>query len=109
MNNSTLSPANACIYSFEFPRAAQLGDILVVEIEGLKNIDIYYSVGINEETSKGRFVIDPLAGELKARYPNQLYITLVNKDIEETPLDSPIIVNYWLELVDPSLKVEEFT
>ena len=38
-------------YSFEFPRAAQLGDILVAEIEGLKNIDIYYSVGINEETS----------------------------------------------------------
>lgn len=53
--------------------------------------------------------MDPLAGELKARYPNSLYVTLLNKDVTQTPLDQPITVNYWLELVDPSLKVEEYS
>lgn len=109
MNDPEFSPASACIYSFEFPRTAQLGDIIVVEIEGLSRVDFYYAEGINQETAKGRLVMDPLAGELKARYPNSLYVTLLNKDVTQTPLDQPITVNYWLELVDPTLKAEEYS
>ena len=81
----------------------------MVEIEGLSRADVYYAEGINESAARGRIVLDPIAGVLKARYPNSLYITLQNKDVAYTPLDSPITVNYWLQEVDPSLKVEEYS
>ena len=62
----------------------------------MSRLDLYYAEGINESAAKGRIVLDPLAGVLKARYPNSLYITLQNTDYSYTPLDSPITINYWL-------------
>ena len=43
MDNDKLSPASACIYSFGFPTTANLGDILVVEVEGLSRLDLFYA------------------------------------------------------------------
>ena len=38
-----------------------------------------------------------------------MYLTIQNKDLVYTPLEKPIVVNYWLEPVDPSLKAEEYS
>ena len=103
------SPASACIYSFGWPKLANLGDVMVVELEDLTRLDLFYASGINESLAKGREVNDPLAGLFKIRYPNNLYLTLLNKDIVRTPLSKPVTVNYWLEPGDPALKAEEYS
>jgi len=43
------------------------------------------------------------------RFPNALYLTLRNTDAIRTALEMPVTFNYWIEPVDPSKKVEEFT
>ena len=42
------------------------------------------------------------------RYPNLLFLTLKNQDEIKTTIDKPIIVNYWIEPVDPEKKAEEY-
>ena len=103
------SPSKTCVWSFEFSTEAKLGDILVVEIEGLKRTDLYYAQGVNELSAIGRSVQLPIAGVIKVRYPNLLYLTLVNKDEIKTELESQITFNYWVEPVDPALMFEEYS
>jgi len=39
----SFSPANTCIWSFNFPKEAKLGDLLVVEVENIRRADIFYA------------------------------------------------------------------
>ena len=82
MQDDRFSPASACNYDFEFPNDAKLGDIIVVEIEGLSNLNFYFARGLTKDTSKGRLVEEPKAALIKSRFPDAIYLTLLNKDIE---------------------------
>mmetsp|Transcript_904 Transcript_904/g.1242 ORF Transcript_904/g.1242 Transcript_904/m.1242 type:complete len:155 (+) Transcript_904:458-922(+) len=63
---------------------------------------------MNEFLAMGRSVKGPLAGVFKIRYPNLLFLTLKNQDEAKTTISKPIVVNYWIEPVDPAFKVEEY-
>ena len=84
------------MWSFDFDTEAKLGDLLVVEIEGVGRTDIYYAQGMNEWVAMGRHVKRPLAAMFKVRYPNQLFLTLKNQDEIKTTISEPIIINYWI-------------
>lgn len=109
MDSPDFSPARACIYTFEFGSEAQLGDIMNVEIEGMDRLDLFYAEGANQSVAKGRQVTNPVAGFFKVRFPNSLYITLLNKDVDRTPLTKPITVTFWRTPIDPLLKAEEYS
>ena len=82
MSSDSFSPASLCIYSFEFPTPSNLGDIIAVEVEGLSRVDLYFARGVNELIARGRLVRDPKAALIKSRFPDVIYLTLLNKDIE---------------------------
>ena len=52
---------------------------------------------------------EPLGGVIKVRYPNLLYITLINTDELKIALGTDIIINYYVEAGDPALMAEEYS
>lgn len=64
----------------------------------MDNTNIYWAEGISKETAKGKFVRSPHSAQFFVRYPNNLYLTLVNTDEELVPYD-PIKIAYWQEVV----------
>ena len=109
-NEVNYSPGNGCIWSFNFNlEEANLGDLLIVEVEDITNTDLYYAQGMTEWDSVGRSVRNPLVALFKVRFPNQLYLTLRNNDVVKTALEKPIVITYWVAPTDPTKKVEEYS
>lgn len=59
IDDDAFSPKSTCIYEFKFPRHAELGDVLNVKVYDSTRVNFYYAEGIDEQTAKGNFVIDP--------------------------------------------------
>ena len=118
MSDERFSPASACIYSFEFADDAKAGDIILVNALSLTRLDLYYAQGINYQEAKGRQIENPRSANFTVHYPNKLYLTFLNKDTWKTDLESPYLINFFLqkgaegaelitELVQPVIDVPE--
>lgn len=99
LDDPAYSPGNLCVYEFQLSQDASQGDQLRIDIDLLSNTDIYWAEGISLSIASGRYVRSPHGAKFFVRYPNNLYLTLVNTDVEPTPYEQ-IKITYWHEIVE---------
>ena len=67
-----------------------------IEVERIENADIYYSEGISRARAVGKRIRLPSSALFTVTYPDSFYLTVLNRDLVETPYES-IKIKYWYE------------
>ena len=78
LNAPQYSGGNLCVYEFYQIDDATVGDVMRIDLPMIDHSDVYWAEGMTWEDAEGKHIGSPKSASFSIRYPNSLFLTLVN-------------------------------